>query len=1078
MAAMRVLGFALFLLFATVSVNADVNERLSCPAITKDDDQKPVIIADCSSICNYEGFCIYYPYQYREECTGGLVNRCVEANECTFECFEQSPTEITFYQTWDDVVEYATHTLTMKTSAALVNASLVQSFRADALANDIVVFSGRQSYNVPLDVGNAPYIAPFEPIPFDIPDTVLEGDAKRSTISIRSIPCPKFPSTPQSFANLTSIAFIECGLTELPWDGYNAPFLQMALLQKNRLTDLPELPAAAWYIDLSENAFTSIPATIKNRTALWFLNLKHNPLKEIPANSLPTTRLNGILLKNCSLSEVPSDLSKMKGLKLLELAHNDLGNSFDESKLPSSLTQLSVAWCGLRRAPTKLPEDMKLTDLDISGNTLDPDDLSSLPSTILNLRIQDAKLSRIPSAIGSHFTNLSLLDLSSNPLETIESGELPGSLTTLIVSGASFTKLSDDALPNELNIANITNSNLQEVPYQLSYYRQRETINLSGNKISAVDQISAQTIDLSHNEITSFSGRITDTLILDLSYNQLAQFTLSPQIDTVKILHLRGNNLTTLPSGLYRQRALQVLDLRDNPIKNYLPSIQEFQFLQGVPVVCMDASQLRMGCSKQIRLKEHMICDPTNTIEDLSESSGTSESGDASKSSDPSIAQSGSSSNTLIITVSVIGVAIVLLAVAAVLYYRRRSYHTMEMAKILGTNETTASGEGNTLWQDEDLTRHRLDASMVQVERLLGTGMYGEVFLATYQQQRVVVKRLKDRNSSRQQIQQFVNEIKMMANFRFPKIVRFIGVVWTKESDVAVVTEYMAGGDLRAYLDSTKRRARDGWTVEKYRIVLDIAEALVYLHSLDPPMIHRDLKSCNVLLDGEMNAVLSDFGTTREVDDESTMTAEVGTALWMAPEVLGGRRYDQSADIYSLGVILSELDTHELPFRIAERQTMDGLHLMGGVISGSLRVKFLPSCPEGIRVLAVRSEVNEELYWPANTKDDDQEPVIIADCSTVCDCEGFCVYYPYQYREECTGGLTNRCIEATECTFECFEQSPTIINLYQTWDDVVDYAMLKLKSKSSDALVNGSLVRSFRADALANKVVGFATLRL
>ncbi|TMW61822.1 hypothetical protein Poli38472_010885 [Pythium oligandrum] len=276
------------------------------------------------------------------------------------------------------------------------------------------------------------------------------------------------------------------------------------------------------------------------------------------------------------------------------------------------------------------------------------------------------------------------------------------------------------------------------------------------------------------------------------------------------------------------------------------------------------------------------------------------------------------------------------------------------MAKGLVTNEPTASGEESVLWQDEDLSRHRLDASMVQVERLLGTGMYGEVFLATYQQQRVVVKRLKDRNSSRQQIQQFVNEIKMMANFRFPKIVRFIGVVWTKESDVAVVTEYMAGGDLRAYLDSTKRRARDGWTMEKYRIALDIAEALVYLHSLDPPMIHRDLKSCNVLLDGEMNAVLSDFGTTREVDDSSTMTAEVGTALWMAPEFFGGRRYDQSADIYSLGVILSELDTHERPFRTDDLESLDPVHVIGSVISGSVQLCFLPSCPENIRALSIR----------------------------------------------------------------------------------------------------------------------------
>ncbi|TMW61855.1 hypothetical protein Poli38472_010918 [Pythium oligandrum] len=197
----------------------------------------------------------------------------------------------------------------------------------------------------------------------------------------------------------------------------------------------------------------------------------------------------------------------------------------------------------------------------------------------------------------------------------------------------------------------------------------------------------------------------------------------------------------------------------------------------------------------------------------------------------------------------------------------------------------------------------------------------------------------------------------MMANFRFPKIVRFVGVVWTKESDIAVVTEYMENGDLRSYLDKTKRRAHDGWTVQKYRIALDIAEALVYLHSLDPPMIHRDLKSCNVLLDKEMSACLSDFGTTRVVDDASTMTAAVDTALWMAPEVLSGRRYDQSADIYSLGVILSELDTHRLPFHDRdqdESMTSDGSFTVGKAASGALRLRFLPSCPSSISELATR----------------------------------------------------------------------------------------------------------------------------
>ncbi|TMW61820.1 hypothetical protein Poli38472_010883 [Pythium oligandrum] len=900
MAAKISLTIVLWLVLATVSTNAESNDTLLCPANTKDDDQRPVIIADCVSICGYEGFCIYYPYQYRQGCTGGLANRCVEAKECTYECFEESPTEINFYQTWDDVVEYAIHTKAA-TSTGYVNSSLVQGFRADALASKIVAFYARLIVLDLFDVGNAQYIPPSPPVPFDIPESVVQGDPARESLRIVSVPCPPFPSEPQDFSMLHSLMLINCGLTELSLANHKLPTLAMVWLKKNQLSELPSLPPSVTHLDISENAFTSFPKTIRNLKSLFGLEFKHNLVKDIPANSLPTN-LSYLLLTNSSLSKVPADIAKMDNL----------------------------------------------TIFDISGNVVKPEDLALLPETIVNLRIQDVKLSRIPSAIGSHFPSLTLLDLSSNPLESIASGELLSTLKTLIVSNAAFTKLVDDALPDGLTEVNITNSKLEAVPQQLSVYNNRDMINLSRNKLTTVDEMSAKTIVLSQNEISLFSGFIQDTIVLDLSFNRLTTLNLSSQMDSIKILKLRGNNLTTIPMSVFRQRALQVLDLRDNPIEDYLPSSQEWPFLQRVSVVRMDANQLRTSCSKKVRFKEHMICDPSLGDANSRGESSDSASGDSATATE---SKSGASSHTLVITVSVVGVVVVLLAIVAALYYRRR---LIAVSKSHSTNETTASGDDRLVWQDEDLARHRLDASLVKVDRLLGTGTYGEVFLATYQHHRVVLKRLRNSDSSRQEIQRFVNEIKMMTHFRFPKIVRFIGVVWTKESDVAVVTEYMAGGDLRAYLDKTKRRARDGWAVEKYRIALDIAEALVYLHSLDPPMIHRDLKSRNVLLDREMNAVLSDFGTSRPVDTERTMTAEVGTALWMAPEVLTGRRYDQSADIYSLGVILSELDTHELPFRNTDFQSMNDAYVVGGVLAGSLHVRFLTSCPESIRVLGTR----------------------------------------------------------------------------------------------------------------------------
>ncbi|KAI9996145.1 hypothetical protein PInf_013528 [Phytophthora infestans] len=153
----------------------------------------------------------------------------------------------------------------------------------------------------------------------------------------------------------------------------------------------------------------------------------------------------------------------------------------------------------------------------------------------------------------------------------------------------------------------------------------------------------------------------------------------------------------------------------------------------------------------------------------------------------------------------------------------------------------------------------------------------------------------------------------MTATLDHPHIVTFIGVAWESLSDLCVVLELMEGSDLRSLLYKYQASKRPvGFDKQKISIALNVCQALTYLHSLFPPIIHRDLKSRNVLLDGDMKAKLSDFGIFRERLDR-TMTACVGTSLWMAPEVMLGERYDVKADMFSFGVVLSELIVHTMP---------------------------------------------------------------------------------------------------------------------------------------------------------------------
>ncbi|GAB9472307.1 Tkl protein kinase, partial [Globisporangium polare] len=139
---------------------------------------------------------------------------------------------------------------------------------------------------------------------------------------------------------------------------------------------------------------------------------------------------------------------------------------------------------------------------------------------------------------------------------------------------------------------------------------------------------------------------------------------------------------------------------------------------------------------------------------------------------------------------------------------------------------------------------------------------------------------------------------------------------------------------------------------------IDVAEALVYVHSFMPPLVHRDLKSRNVLLNSEMQAKLTDFGVSRYRSDQNTMTAGVGTGRWMAPEVITGEGdYGTAADMFSFGVLLSELDNHKIPYediRGKHGNRLPEAAILQMVLSGELKSTMSAQCPNKVAELASR----------------------------------------------------------------------------------------------------------------------------
>lgn len=274
-----------------------------------------------------------------------------------------------------------------------------------------------------------------------------------------------------------------------------------------------------------------------------------------------------------------------------------------------------------------------------------------------------------------------------------------------------------------------------------------------------------------------------------------------------------------------------------------------------------------------------------------------------------------------------------------------------------GTASTTlASSDGvlpSKLWDDEAIIAARIPREKVVVERLINRGGFGEVYVGTYNGHQVAVKMLlPERKKSLTQVNAFLSEVKLMSTLDHAHIVQFVGVAWDSLTDLCVVTEYMVI-DLKALLAKfEEQRMPVGFDHDKVKVALHVAHALTYLHSCAPPVIHRDLKSSNILLNEAMDAKVTDFGISRERID-ATMTAGVGTSLWMAPEVMLGERYDDKADLFSFGIVLSELDRHVLPYSYAKKNTQSGQRLTDTAIlqmvaAGKLRVQFSDAAPQSM----------------------------------------------------------------------------------------------------------------------------------
>ncbi|KAF1313570.1 Protein kinase, partial [Globisporangium splendens] len=238
----------------------------------------------------------------------------------------------------------------------------------------------------------------------------------------------------------------------------------------------------------------------------------------------------------------------------------------------------------------------------------------------------------------------------------------------------------------------------------------------------------------------------------------------------------------------------------------------------------------------------------------------------------------------------------------------------------------------------------------LKLQDMIAKGPGGDVLLAQYHGTSVVFKRLAVSSLTSEGLKDFKVRVELLAMLRHPKIVQFIGATFDNLANVGLVLEYLERGDVFSLLRSSMALT---WSDPLLKIATDVAQGVTYLHNCDPPLVHRDLKSSNLLCTPTYSCKLSDFGESkRQTVTGNLFSTIVGTPYWLAPEILREERYDVQVDCYSFGIVLIELETRKDPYYdMRDYNTVDIMLL---VAHGDLRPTIPMTCSPYRRQLILR----------------------------------------------------------------------------------------------------------------------------
>ncbi|CAK8539394.1 unnamed protein product [Lathyrus sativus] len=224
----------------------------------------------------------------------------------------------------------------------------------------------------------------------------------------------------------------------------------------------------------------------------------------------------------------------------------------------------------------------------------------------------------------------------------------------------------------------------------------------------------------------------------------------------------------------------------------------------------------------------------------------------------------------------------------------------------------------------------------LQLRKEIGQGSYAVVYHGIWNASDVAVKVYFGNGYAEETLRDYKKEVDIMKRLRHPNVLLFMGAIYSQERH-AIVTELLPRGSLFRTLHKNNQTLD---ITRHLRMALDVAKGMNYLHHRNPPIVHRDLKSSNLLVDKNWNVKVGDFGLSK-LKESTLLTTKSGrgTPQWMAPEVLRSEPSNEKSDVFSYGVVLWEIMTQSIPWK-----NLNSLQVVGVVGFMNRRLDL----PEGL----------------------------------------------------------------------------------------------------------------------------------